>query len=168
MSWRVGRSTKRTIWFGENVLHGMVDTPAIAERICVAMNEHESLKARVAELESAIGIAVPTACRALLEMLPPEATIDRDFATAVLARLEKAMAKKPAADAPCSDSARGEGEEAMVSCDLAMCGRRCSTHGLPWYELRGGCALRSTGRDLSNCGSTPPASLDSARRPEME
>jgi len=52
--WRVGRSTKRTIWYGEDVVHGMVDLPEIAERICRAMNEHEPLKARVAELEKAL------------------------------------------------------------------------------------------------------------------
>lgn len=42
--WRVGRSTGRTIWYGEHTLHGMVDTSAIATRICVAMNEIETAK----------------------------------------------------------------------------------------------------------------------------
>lgn len=36
--WRVGRSTKRTIWYGDDVVHGMVDSPAIASRICEALN----------------------------------------------------------------------------------------------------------------------------------
>lgn len=52
--WRVGRSTGRTIWYGEDVLHGLVDTPAIASRICEAMNEIGPLRARVAALETAI------------------------------------------------------------------------------------------------------------------
>lgn len=38
--WRPGRSSGQTIWFGEDVLHGMVQTRAIATRICDAMNAY--------------------------------------------------------------------------------------------------------------------------------
>jgi hypothetical protein len=50
--WRVGRTLGRTLYVGDAVV-GMVDTPEIAARICLAMNrgpeeEHAGLCARLA------------------------------------------------------------------------------------------------------------------------
>lgn len=56
--WRTGRSTGRTIWYGEYTLHGMVDTAVIATRICEAMNEIEPLRAEVVRLRAALRAVV--------------------------------------------------------------------------------------------------------------
>lgn len=42
--WRTGEAG-RTIWYGEHTLHGIVGTPEIAARICVAMNDTERMRA---------------------------------------------------------------------------------------------------------------------------
>lgn len=42
--WRTGEAG-RTIWWDDYVLHGIVNTPEIATRICEAMNEVDSLRA---------------------------------------------------------------------------------------------------------------------------
>lgn len=67
----------------------------------------EALKARVLELETAIGVSAPTVCKAFLAMIPAGAAhdIDRNFAKAVLERLEKAMARRND-----QDSANPEGK----------------------------------------------------------
>lgn len=53
-----------------------------------------ALQARVAELESAIGVMVPTIIRAFLEGLGPDAGVDRTAGEATLARINAAMSKR--------------------------------------------------------------------------
>ena len=52
------------------------------------------LKARVAELEAAIGVMVPTIIRAFLADLAPDAATDREGAEATLDRIERAMQRR--------------------------------------------------------------------------
>lgn len=51
----------------------------------------QSMQARINELEAAIGVMVPTIIRAFIELRPPDATVDHEVATKVLARVEAAM-----------------------------------------------------------------------------
>lgn len=58
--------------------------------------ERNALRARIVELEKAIGVMVPTIIRAFIDGLEPDADVDRKGAEAVLARVTAAMANKAA------------------------------------------------------------------------
>ena len=69
-----------------------------AETLPLVCAQNATLRARVAELETAIGVMVPTIIRSFLDTLAPDDAGDRHVAEATLARVERAMATRTSQD----------------------------------------------------------------------
>lgn len=69
------------------------DKGDLVDLVCWLLYERAQRDERIEKLEAAVGVMVPTCLRSLLQILPPDADVDRQLTQGVLDRVNEVMRK---------------------------------------------------------------------------